>query len=97
MDRLAKVMAAVALALLNVSPTVAEDSSRDLAGRIELRAFQSLALTDQQFLTGDKSGSAVTITGELRLPQGPIGRVPVAIILHGAGGWSPATSFGPGS
>jgi dienelactone hydrolase len=86
MDRLAKAIAAVALALLNVSPTVAEDSSRDLAGHIELRAFQSLALTDQQFLTGDKSASAVTITGELRLPQGPIGRVPVAIILHGAGG-----------
>jgi dienelactone hydrolase len=43
-------------------------------------------LTDQQFLTGDKNGLSVTITGELRLPQGTTGRVPVVIMLHGAGG-----------
>jgi dienelactone hydrolase len=43
-------------------------------------------LTDQQFLTGDKSGLPVTITGELRLPQRTTGRAPVVIMLHGAGG-----------
>jgi dienelactone hydrolase len=85
MRRLGKFLTA-ALTLLNVSAGLAQESYRDLSGRIELRSFQSLTLTDQQFLTGDKTGSPVTITGELRLPQGPTGRVPVVIILHGAGG-----------
>ena len=74
------------LILLNVSTALAEESSRDLAGQIELRSFQSLTLTDQQFLTGDKNGLPVTIAGELRLPQATPGRVPVVIMLHGAGG-----------
>ena len=78
--------AAAALTLLHLSGARAEESNRDLAGRIELRSFQSLTLTDQQFLTGDKSGLPVTITGELRLPQRTTGRVPVVIMLHGAGG-----------
>jgi dienelactone hydrolase len=85
MQRLAKVVAA-GLILLAVSMAFAEEPSKDLAGRIELRSFQSLTLTDQQFLTGDKNGLPVTITGELRLPQGTTGRVPVVIVLHGAGG-----------
>jgi dienelactone hydrolase len=85
MQSLAKVVTA-GLTLLNVSVALAEESNKDLAGRIELRSFQSLTLTDQQFLTGDKNGLPVTITGELRLPQGTTGRVPVVIMLHGAGG-----------
>jgi dienelactone hydrolase len=85
MPRLAPVVTA-AVTLLNVSGALAEEPNRDLAGRIELRSFRSLTLTDQQFLTGDKNGSPVTITGELRLPQGPTGPVPAVIILHGAGG-----------
>jgi dienelactone hydrolase len=85
MQNLAKAVAAV-LTLLHASGAFAQESNRDLAGRIELRSFQSLTLTDRQFLTGDKNGSPVTITGELRLPQGTMGRVPVVIMLHGAGG-----------
>jgi dienelactone hydrolase len=84
MQSFAKV--AAVLTLLYVSGARAEESNRDLAGRIELRSFQSLTLTDQQFLTGEKSGLPVTITAELRLPQGTTGRVPVVIMLHGAGG-----------
>jgi dienelactone hydrolase len=72
--------------MLHVSGAGAQESNRDLAGRIQLRSFQSLTLTDQQFLTGDKSGSPIAITGELRLPQGTTGRVPVVVMLHGAGG-----------
>jgi len=80
-------VATAAFALFNLSVAVADElQTKDLAARTELRAFQSLTLTDQQFLTGDKNGSPVTITGELRLPQGNRGRVPVVIILHGAGG-----------
>ncbi len=85
MQSLARAVAA-GLTLVNVSVALAEQPSRDLAGRIELRSFKSLTLTDRQFLTGDKNGPPVTITGELRLPQGTVGRFPVVIILHGAGG-----------
>ena len=85
MQSIAYVVAAV-LVMLHVSGAGAQESNRDLAGRIQLRSFQSLTLTDQQFLTGDKSGSPVAITGELRLPQGTTGRVPVVVMLHGAGG-----------
>jgi dienelactone hydrolase len=85
MQSVAKAIAAV-LILLHISGARADGSNRDLAGRIELHSFQSLTLTDQQFLTGDKNGLPVTITGELRLPQGTTGRVPVVIMLHGAGG-----------
>jgi hypothetical protein len=35
----------------------------DLAARTELRPFESLTLTDQQFLIGDKNGKAVTLAG----------------------------------
>jgi dienelactone hydrolase len=82
------------LTLLNASVALAQEfSTKDLASRVELRAFQSLTLTDQQFLTGDKNGPPVTITGELRLPQGAEGRVPVVIILHGAGGLGPSNEL----
>jgi dienelactone hydrolase len=80
-------VATAAFALFSFSVALAgELQTKDLAARTELRAFQSLTLTDQQFLTGDTNGSPVTITGELRLPQGISGRVPVVIVLHGAGG-----------
>src|SRR5215475_2844231 len=74
------------LSLLHISVALGEESNRGVAGRIELRSFESLTLTDQEFLTGDKSGIPVTITGELRLPQATTGRVPAVIMLHGAGG-----------
>src|SRR6266478_3143776 len=67
----------------------AEPSSTDLAARTELRAIETLTLTDQQFLTGDKNGKAVTIAGELRLPQGAAGRLPAVILQHGSGGVGP--------
>src|SRR5262249_9125041 len=43
--------------------------------------------TDQQFLTGDRNGNAVSIAGELRFPQGfPSGKLPAVVLLHGSGG-----------
>jgi dienelactone hydrolase len=87
-------IATIAIALLKLSAALAEGlHTKDLAARIELRAFQSLTLTDQQFLTGDKNGSLVTIGGELRIPQGISGRAPVVIILHGAGGLGPSNEL----
>jgi len=43
---------------------VADPSLKDLAARTEVRAIETLTLTDQQFLTGDKNGKAVAIAGE---------------------------------
>jgi hypothetical protein len=49
---------------------MADPSLKDLAARTELRAIETLTLTDQQFLTGDKNGKTVTIAAQLRFPQG---------------------------
>lgn len=59
--------------------------SKEIAARVELHAFASLTLSDQQFLTGDRNGKPVTITGQLRIAQGA-GRLPLVILMHGSGG-----------
>lgn len=55
--------------------------------RIEVQPVATLTLTDEEFLTGAKTGHADVIAGELRLP-GPAtaGRLPAVVLLHGAGG-----------
>src|SRR5207302_90213 len=70
-------------------PAAAEPSVTDLAARTELRAVETLTLTDQQFLTGDKNGKPATIAGELRLPRGAAGKLPAVVLLHGSGGVGP--------
>lgn len=80
------IVIAGALALAATAPAIAEPGVKDLAARTELRPFETLTLTDRQFLTGDKDGKAATIAGELRLPQGRNGRLPAVILLHGSGG-----------
>src|SRR6266700_4587287 len=85
MTRILRAFCAI-LGLAWAHMAAAEPSSTDLAARTELRAIETLTLTDQQFLTGDKNGKAVTIAGELRLPQGAAGRLPAVILQHGSGG-----------
>ncbi len=64
----------------------AQTATKELAARVELHAFQSLTLSDQQFLTGDRAGAKpVTLTGELRVAQGT-GKLPLVILMHGSGG-----------
>jgi dienelactone hydrolase len=53
--------------------------------RIEVHPIESVTVTNQQFLTGDKSGKPVVIGGELQLPRGE-GRFPAVILVHGSGG-----------
>jgi dienelactone hydrolase len=65
---------------------LADPSLKDLATRTELRVIETLTLTDQQFLTGDKNGKPVTIAAQLRFPQGASGRLPVVMLQHGSGG-----------
>jgi dienelactone hydrolase len=71
---------------VSVPAALAEPSVQDLAARTELRTVQSLTISDEQFLTGDKNGKAVTLAGELRIPQRATGRLPVVVLLHGSGG-----------
>jgi dienelactone hydrolase len=85
------VRAAVAAALLcgasllPASESQAQANPKEIAARVELHAFPSLTLSDQQFLNGDASGKPVTMTGEFRIAQGS-GRLPVVILMHGSGG-----------
>jgi dienelactone hydrolase len=67
-------------------PVPADPNLKDLAARTELRSIETLTLTDQQFLTGDKNGKVVAIAGQLRFPQNASGRLPAVILLHGSGG-----------
>jgi dienelactone hydrolase len=81
--------ACLILSLVSVQSVVADPSLKELAGRTEVRPIETLTLTDQQFLTGDKSGKATVIAGELRLPQGASGRLPAVVLMHGSGGAGP--------
>jgi len=56
--------------------------------RMELLTFQSLTLTDQEFLTGGKNGKGVTLAGQLRLPRAGNDRMPAVVLVHGSGGIS---------
>jgi dienelactone hydrolase len=71
--------------LLSASPVPAQTNLKEIAARVELHAFPSLTLSDQQFLSGDANGKPVTMTGEFRIAQGA-GRLPVVILMHGSGG-----------
>src|SRR5262245_41915310 len=75
--------------LFSTQAALAEPSENDLAARTELRPIETLTLSDQQFLTGDKNGKAVTIAGELRIPRGVTGKMPAVVLLHGSGGIGP--------
>jgi dienelactone hydrolase len=56
--------------------------------RMEVHPFQSMTLTDQEFLTGRKDGKPVMLAGELRLPRPGTERLPLVILVHGSGGVS---------
>lgn len=73
---------AFALALilsLAVAPTRAQM-------RMEVIPFDSVTLSAQQVLLGETDGKSVTLAGELRLPSGGAGKVPVVVLVHGLGG-----------
>src|SRR3954464_4227253 len=76
----------LASALLSFAAAADPLATRDMPVRIELHPLQTLTLTDQQFLAGDKAGAkATTLGGELAISQGE-GRPPAGILRQGAGG-----------
>ena len=72
------------------APALAETrdiGSAGYAARVELHPFETLTLTDEQFLKGTADeGKPVTIAGSLRIPRGGTDRLPVVILMHGSGG-----------
>jgi dienelactone hydrolase len=76
----------VAAALVATSAHAQGLASKDMAVRIELHPFQTVTLSDQKFLAGDRSDAKpTTLGGELSIAQGS-GRLPVVILMHGSGG-----------
>jgi dienelactone hydrolase len=53
--------------------------------RIEIHPFETVTLSDKQFLTGAKEGVTKTIGGELRFPPGNH-RFPAMVLVHGSAG-----------
>jgi dienelactone hydrolase len=74
------------LALFFVFVILTPSVSRAQVARMEILQFQSVTLTDKQFLMGEKDGKPVTLAGELRLPSSGNDRLPVIILIHGSGG-----------
>jgi hypothetical protein len=83
-----RILSAVCIILggIGTQPALAEPSASDLARRTEIHAIETITLSDQQLLTGDKNGQRVTIAGQLRFPRDATGRLPAVILLHGSGG-----------
>jgi hypothetical protein len=55
--------------------------------RLEVRPFQSLTLTDKQFLQGAHDGKQITLGGELRIPRAGTDKLPAVIFLQPSGGF----------
>jgi dienelactone hydrolase len=67
-----------------VTPIPSPDQVRALTIRTEIHSFETVTLTDKQFLTG-AAGTPARIAAELRLP-GDLERYPAVILIHGSGG-----------
>jgi dienelactone hydrolase len=59
--------------------------SKSPTARIEIHSFETVTLTDTQFLTGSQNSVPARIGGELRLPAGAA-RIPAVVLLHGSAG-----------
>ncbi len=61
------------------------DTFQAHVARIEIHSFETLTLTDNQFLMGDQQTTPAHIAGELRLPARAV-RAPAVVLLHGSAG-----------
>jgi dienelactone hydrolase len=73
-----------------IEPVMSETREGELARyavRVELHPFQSLTLSDEQFLTGAAdAGTPTMLAGNLRIAQAGTERLPTVILMHGSGG-----------
>src|SRR5438445_43295 len=56
--------------------------------RLEVHPIETLTLSGEQFLTGDKNGKPTMLAGELRIPKPGTERAPAVVLVHGSGGLS---------
>ena len=78
--------AAVLSVLLACAPRLAHAQTR-----FELRPVETVTLSTQQILLGDKNGKPVMLAEELRIPTLGTDRLPAVILMHSAGAINPAT------
>jgi dienelactone hydrolase len=84
-----KFLLAVTVIVVLVAPVSYTALADEEVDRIEILTFESMTLTDQQFLQGSKDGKPVTIAGELRFPRNnKMKQYPVVLLVHGSGGIS---------
>lgn len=84
-SRLAMVMKRLSLLMGLFGLTVALHAQVNLPSRIEVHAVPSMTVSEGEFLQGAK-GKAVSLAGELRLPQGATPKFPAVVLVHGSGG-----------
>jgi dienelactone hydrolase len=72
--------------LLSCAPRLAHAQTR-----FELRPVETVTLSTQQILLGDKNGEPVMLAQELRIPTPGTDRLPAVILIHSAGAINPAT------
>jgi dienelactone hydrolase len=85
LDKGLKVCLAVAIAGLLAGALAAGRPAPGAPENTRLR-FDSLTLSETQFLTATHGGQPVTIWGDLRLPEKAEGSLPAVILVHGSGG-----------
>lgn len=56
--------------------------------RFEMRPVETVTLTTQQFLTGEKNGKPEILAGELRIPTPGTDKLAAVVLIHGSGGAS---------
>jgi dienelactone hydrolase len=78
--------AAVLSVLLACAPWLAHAQTR-----FELRPLETVTLSTQQLLLGEKNGTPVMLAEELRIPKPGTDRLPAVILMHSAGAINPAT------
>lgn len=54
--------------------------------RPEILPVETVTLSTQDFLLGNKNGKPTLVAGELRIPLAATGRLPAVILIHGSGG-----------
>ncbi len=77
---------AATLAALLVAAGGARAEGTAWPGRIEILPVRSQTVPIDALLRGERTGPEVLLGGELRLPFGVAGRVPVVVLIHGSGG-----------
>ena len=79
-------MSMTLVAVAFVAMALAQGQTKAQVTRVEYHPFNSITLSDAEFLTGKKEGRPVTLAGELRMPRPGNDKLAAVILLHGGNG-----------